>query len=226
MLGRLCTSYYFAALPGAAAAAGQAGARPCRCRRASAGPVIRDAGLAWWHAAAWRACPRRRWRNLMARLRVSRLRVSTGLLAPWWSPWFVSGAARAQEAALVKQNWSFNGPFGSFDRAAAQRGLSGLQGDLLQLPFAEAGLLPQPRRHRPERRGAGQGDRRQLHVPGSASVRTGSRRSARRCRRTISASPFPERPGRARRQQRCPAAGFVGDHLGPRRRPRPMSTAC
>lgn len=31
-------------------------------------------------------------------------------------------AARAQEEALPKQSWSFSGPFGTYDRAAAQRG--------------------------------------------------------------------------------------------------------
>ena len=30
--------------------------------------------------------------------------------------------AQAQEASLVHQNWSFDGPFGTYDKAAAQRG--------------------------------------------------------------------------------------------------------
>lgn len=34
----------------------------------------------------------------------------------------VPGVARAQETALPHVAWSFNGPFGTFDRAAAQRG--------------------------------------------------------------------------------------------------------
>ena len=33
-----------------------------------------------------------------------------------------AGPARAQDEALPKQEWSFSGPFGTFDRAAAQRG--------------------------------------------------------------------------------------------------------
>jgi ubiquinol-cytochrome c reductase cytochrome c1 subunit len=33
-----------------------------------------------------------------------------------------SGSALAQENALPKQNWSFDGIFGTFDRASAQRG--------------------------------------------------------------------------------------------------------
>jgi ubiquinol-cytochrome c reductase cytochrome c1 subunit len=34
-----------------------------------------------------------------------------------------SPLARAQEEAMPKESWSFEGPFGTFDRAAAQRGL-------------------------------------------------------------------------------------------------------
>ena len=34
----------------------------------------------------------------------------------------VAGPALAQEESLPHQNWSFSGPFGTFDRAAAQRG--------------------------------------------------------------------------------------------------------
>jgi len=34
----------------------------------------------------------------------------------------LAAPAQAQEAELVKHDWSFSGPFGTFDRAAAQRG--------------------------------------------------------------------------------------------------------
>jgi ubiquinol-cytochrome c reductase cytochrome c1 subunit len=44
------------------------------------------------------------------------------ILAAAAAAMLLPAAARAQETALPQVNWSFDGPFGTFDRASAQRG--------------------------------------------------------------------------------------------------------
>ncbi len=48
--------------------------------------------------------------------------VSLAAAAALVSSLAVSAPVQAQETSLPRQNWSFAGPFGTFDRAAAQRG--------------------------------------------------------------------------------------------------------
>jgi ubiquinol-cytochrome c reductase cytochrome c1 subunit len=48
--------------------------------------------------------------------------MATALVAAWTVAAIVP-ASSAEELSLPRQSWSFEGPFGTFDRAAAQRGL-------------------------------------------------------------------------------------------------------
>jgi ubiquinol-cytochrome c reductase cytochrome c1 subunit len=50
-------------------------------------------------------------------MRGARFAIAAALLAA-----LAATPAMAQDESYAKQNWSFNGPFGTFDRAAAQRG--------------------------------------------------------------------------------------------------------
>ena len=90
-----------------------------------------------------------RWRRPDARSLA--LALAARALAAWAgccsSPPAAGGPALAADEALhpPDTNFSFDGLFGTFDRASAQRGLPGLQGGLRQLPLDAAALLPRPR---------------------------------------------------------------------------------
>ena len=84
----------------------------------------------------------------------------------------LAGAASAAEGQKDAKaiSYSFEGPFGTFDKGAAAARLQGLQGSLLELPFHAAGFVPQSERTRRTglQRRTGQGVGRDLHGEGRA----------------------------------------------------------
>ncbi len=114
----------------------------CRCPRASAGRCCAAAA-----ARCRRVRPPPRWRSPDALVRPGRPDRHRG-----------AGVRPADRGGCRALTGASAASLGTFDRASAQRGFAGLQRGLLELPLAEACVLPQPRGDRAVG-GAGEGDR-------------------------------------------------------------------